>query len=119
MERLRSRCVFRIGDQEDTSEDTSMQPEGDGEGPGLELGLSPAGGTQQWLQGHTVASRGQSAPDRPAGPRAVRRLSALHAGALPARLLPAAPGPRYPEKAAQAQAQAQPWSSRPKISHTE
>lgn len=62
-ETSRSECIFRAPDREDT-----WQPEGGGEGPGLKLGISPASGAQQWLQGHTVASRGQSAPDRPAGP---------------------------------------------------
>lgn len=37
-ETSRSGCIFKAQDREDT-----WQPEGGGEGPGLELGLSPAG----------------------------------------------------------------------------
>lgn len=62
-----------------------IQPEGDGKG--LEPGLSvPSSGCRYTLW----PAEGGVHPVGPLPLRAVRRLSALHAPALPARLLPAA-----------------------------
>lgn len=98
----------------ETEKILSTQPEGDGEAPGLEPGLSvPSSGCRDTLW----PAEGGVHPVGPLLLRAVRCLPALHAPAFTrsASSRSNAPGPRYPEKAVQIQAQAsaQPQGSRP------